>query len=108
MAQNIENCRIPKSLPLFLKYSVKCLFLKLLYQTVENVKYILRIFGELFFTTKLTKYDYRRKHPSYRLYPDFHQHPNQQNRIQVRHPDFIALPISGHVFRKRRAWHPVP
>ena len=46
--------------------------------------------------------------PSYRLYPDFHQHPNQQNRIQVRHPDFIALPISGHVFRKRRAWYPVP
>lgn len=37
--QITEICTVSKSLPLFLKYSVKCLFLKRLYQTVENLKY---------------------------------------------------------------------
>ncbi len=36
--QNAENRTVSKSLPLFLKYSVKCLFFKRLYQTVENLK----------------------------------------------------------------------
>lgn len=37
--QNAENRTVSKSLPLFLKYFVKCLFLKRLCQTVENLKY---------------------------------------------------------------------
>ena len=37
--QNAENRTVANSLLLFLKYSVKCLFLKRLYQTVENLKY---------------------------------------------------------------------
>lgn len=36
--KNVENRTVANSLPLFLKYSVKCLFLKWLYQTVENLK----------------------------------------------------------------------
>gem|GEM_PF-1616445 len=39
--QNAENRTVAKSLPAFLKYSVKCLFLKRLCQTVENLKYAL-------------------------------------------------------------------
>ena len=34
---------VAKSLPLFLGHSVKCLFLKLLYQAVENLKYALKM-----------------------------------------------------------------
>lgn len=37
--QIAENRTVSNSLPLFLKYSVKSLFLKWLYQTVENLKY---------------------------------------------------------------------
>lgn len=37
--QNAENSTVANSLPLFLKYSVKCLFFKRLYQTIENLKY---------------------------------------------------------------------
>jgi hypothetical protein len=40
--QNAENRTVAKSLPLFLKYSVKWLFFKWLYQTVENLKYVFR------------------------------------------------------------------
>lgn len=36
--QNTENRTVAKSLPLILKYSVKCLFLKRLCHTVENLK----------------------------------------------------------------------
>lgn len=36
--QNVENRTVAKSLPVFLKYSVRYLFLKWLYQTVENLK----------------------------------------------------------------------
>ncbi len=36
--QTAEISTVSNSLPLFLKYSVKCLFLKWLYQTVENLK----------------------------------------------------------------------
>lgn len=39
--QNAENSTVANSLPLFLKYSVKCLFFKRLYQTIENLKYII-------------------------------------------------------------------
>jgi hypothetical protein len=39
IAQQIaENRTVAKSLPLLLKYAVKCLFLKWLYQTAENLK----------------------------------------------------------------------
>ena len=38
--QNAENRTVAKSLLLFLKCSIKCLFLKWLCQTVENLKYI--------------------------------------------------------------------
>ncbi len=38
--QNAENRTVANSLLLFLKYSIKCLFLKWLCQTVENLKYI--------------------------------------------------------------------
>lgn len=38
--QNAENSTVANSLPLFLKYSVKCLFFKRLYQIVENLKYV--------------------------------------------------------------------
>ena len=38
--QNAENRTVANSLLLFLKCSVKCLFLKWLCQTVENLKYI--------------------------------------------------------------------
>lgn len=37
-SKNAENRTVSKSLPLFLKYFVKCLFLKRLCQTVENLK----------------------------------------------------------------------
>lgn len=37
--QNAENRTVANSLLLFLKCSVKCLFLKWLCQTVENLKY---------------------------------------------------------------------
>lgn len=37
--QIAENRTVANSLPLFLKCFVKCLFLKWLYQTVENLKY---------------------------------------------------------------------
>lgn len=37
--QIAENRTVANSLLLFLKYSAKCLFLKWLYQTVENLKY---------------------------------------------------------------------
>ena len=36
--QNAENRTVANSLLLFLKYSAKCLFLKWLCQTVENLK----------------------------------------------------------------------
>ena len=36
--QTAEIRTVSNSLPLFLKYSVNCLFLKRLYQTVENLK----------------------------------------------------------------------
>ena len=36
--QNAENRTVANSLPLFFKYSVKCLFLKRLCQAVENLK----------------------------------------------------------------------
>ena len=39
--QNTENRTVAKSLPAFLKYSVKCLFFKRLCQAVENLKYVL-------------------------------------------------------------------
>ena len=39
--QNAENRTVANSLLLFLKCSVKCLFLKWLCQTVENLKYTL-------------------------------------------------------------------
>ncbi len=38
--QNAENRTVANSLLLFLKCSIKCLFLKWLCQTVENIKYI--------------------------------------------------------------------
>ena len=38
--QNAENRTVANSLLLFLKCSIKCLFLKWLCQTVENLKYI--------------------------------------------------------------------
>lgn len=38
--QNAENRTVANSLVLFLKCSIKCLFLKWLCQTVENLKYI--------------------------------------------------------------------
>lgn len=38
--QNAENSTVANSLLLFLKCSIKCLFLKWLCQTVENLKYI--------------------------------------------------------------------
>lgn len=41
--QNAENRTVSKSLLLSLKYSVKCLFLKRLYQTVENLKYVAKV-----------------------------------------------------------------
>lgn len=39
--QNAENSTVANSLPLFLKYSVKCLFFKRLYQTIENLKIVI-------------------------------------------------------------------
>ena len=36
--QTTANITVANSLQLFLKYSVKCLFLKWLYQPVENLK----------------------------------------------------------------------
>ena len=36
--QNAENSTVANSLPMILKYSVKCLFLKRLCQAVENLK----------------------------------------------------------------------
>lgn len=36
--QSTENRTVANSLPAFLKYSVKCLFLKRLCQAVENLK----------------------------------------------------------------------
>ncbi len=41
--QTAEISTVSNSLPLFLKYSVKCLFIKWLYQTVENLNNILFI-----------------------------------------------------------------
>lgn len=46
--QNAENSTVANSLPLFLKYSVKCLFFKRLYQTIENLKYKALNFSELY------------------------------------------------------------
>lgn len=43
--QNTENRIVANSLPLFSKCSVKCLFLKRLYQTVENLKYNFKTFS---------------------------------------------------------------
>lgn len=45
--QNAENSTVANSLPLILKYSVKCLFLKWLYQAVENLKYDVSDKGEV-------------------------------------------------------------
>lgn len=42
--QNAENRTVANSLLLFLKCSIKCLFLKWLCQTVENLKYIQSMF----------------------------------------------------------------
>lgn len=44
--QNAENRTVANSLLLFLKCSVKCLFLKWLCQTVENLKYVAGEFTE--------------------------------------------------------------
>lgn len=43
--QNAENRTVANSLLLFLKCSVKCLFLKWLCQTVENLKYVATLGG---------------------------------------------------------------
>lgn len=52
--QNAENRTVANSLLLFLKCSIKCLFLKWLCQTVENLKYIQSKF--LRFLVSIKKY----------------------------------------------------
>ena len=79
--QNAENRTVANSLLLFLKCSVKCLFLKWLCQTVENLKYIYRKCNtrEEFFEY-LRQYTFVRYRNYTILYIAFHGRPN---KIQI-------------------------
>lgn len=106
--QNAEIRTVANSLPLFLKYSVKCLFFKRLYQTIENLKYKTvkwkRRMPKNIMTdaeVKLTGYLSEKKYPeSLRLVRYYDEEDNREFTFLTNAKQLSALDVAN-LYKKR-------